>query len=101
VFAKRPDCRTVCALLGRAIRHTYKSPKYIVCDRDRIFDCRAFRQWSKRKGINPPRYGAVGKHGSIAVVERLIRTIKDECTRRLLVPICRDQFRREVLLFVD
>jgi hypothetical protein len=30
----------------------------------------------KRKGIKPPRYGAVGQHGSIAVVERLIRAAK-------------------------
>jgi transposase InsO family protein len=101
VFAKRPDCRTVCAMLGRAIRRTSKSPKYIVCDRGRIFDCRAFRQWVKRKGVKPPRCGAIGKHGSIAVVERTIRTIMDDCTRRLLVPIRREQFRREILSFVD
>jgi putative transposase len=101
VFAKRPDCRTVCAMLGQAIRRTSKPPKYIVCDRDRIFDCRAFREWVKRKGIKPPRYGAIGKHGSIAVVERTIRTIKDECARRLLVPIRREQFRREIQSFVE
>jgi putative transposase len=101
VFAKRPDCRTVCALLERAIRHAHAEPKYIISDRDRIFDCRAFRQWAKRKGMNPPRYGAIGKHGSIAVVERTIRTIKDECTRRLFVPFRRDQFRREIRSFVE
>ena len=28
----------------------------------------------------------MGKYGSIAVVERCIRTIKTECTRRILVP---------------
>jgi len=101
LFAQRPDCCAVCAILGRAIHRTGEPPKYLVCDRDRIFDCRAFREWVKRKGINPPRYGAIGKHGSIAVVERTIRTIKDECTRRLFVPIRRDQFRREILSFVD
>ena len=37
--------------------------------------------------------------GSIAVIERLIRTIKSECTRRLLVPYRRDSFRRELALF--
>jgi putative transposase len=100
-FAKRPDCRSVCTLLGRSIRNVGKAPKYIVCDRDRIFDCHGFRQWVKRKGIRPPRYGAVGKHGSIAVVERMIRTMKDECTRRILIPLCLDQFRHEILSFVD
>lgn len=101
VFASRPDCRAVCAVLGRAIHHAGKAPKYIVCDRDRIFDCHAFRRWVKRKGIKPPRYGAVGQHGSIAVVERTIRTLKNEGTRRILVPMCRDRFRCEVLSFVE
>ena len=100
-FAERPDCSTVCALLGRSICRAGTPPKYIVCDRDRIFDCRAFRRWAKRRGIKPPRYGAVGKHGSIAVVERTIRTIKDEWTRRLPIPSRLDQFRREVLCIVE
>ena len=32
-------------------------------------------------------------------IERLIRTIKSECTRRLLIPYRRDSFRRELALF--
>jgi hypothetical protein len=32
-----------------------------------------------------PRYGAVGKYGSLAVVERLIRTLKAEGLRRFLL----------------
>ena len=101
VFANHPDCRAVCACLGRAIRRANTAPKYIVCDRDSIFDCVAFRRWAKRRGIKPPRYGAVGTHGSIAVVERLIRTIKEECARRILIPLPRDAFRREILSYVD
>ena len=57
------------------------------------------RSWCQRKGIRP-RYGAVGKHGSIAVVERAIRTLKDECTRRILVPQRQTRFRRELLCFL-
>jgi len=101
VFANHPDCRTVCDFLGRAIRGTNTAPKYIICDRDSIFDCDAFRTWVKGKEIEPPRYGAVGQHGSIAVVERLIRTIKDEATRRILVPERREAFRREILSYID
>ena len=40
------------------------------------------------------------KYGSIAGVERLIRTIKSECTRKLTVPYQRESFRRELSLFV-
>jgi transposase InsO family protein len=101
VFTSRPDCRAVCAFLGRTIHRANAAPKYIVCDRDTIFDCGAFRRWVKRKGIQPPRYGAVGKHGSIAVVERVIKSMKDECTRRILIPSRREACRRELLSFVD
>ena len=101
VFAKRPNCRDICAFLGRVAGRAGSVPKYIVCDRDSIFDCDAFRRWGKGKGIKPPRYGAIGKHGSIAVIERLIKTIKDECTRRIMVPYRREACRRELLSFVD
>jgi hypothetical protein len=53
------------------------------------------KAWCKRKGIRP-RFGAVGKYGSIAVVERFIRTLKDECTRRIVVPLRRCDMRREL-----
>ena len=96
-----PNCRSICGFLGRTIARAGTAPKYVVCDRESIFDCDAFRQWVKSRGIKPPRYGAVGQHGSIAVVERLIRTLKDECTRRILVPLRRQACRRELLLFAD
>jgi putative transposase len=101
VFANRPSCRDVCTFLGRAAGRVGAIPKYIVCDRDSIFDCDAFRRWVRRKGIKPPRYGAVGKHGSIAMAERLIKCLKDECTRRNLVPHKRNACRRELLFFID
>ena len=96
LFRERPNCRAICALLGHTIREAGAPPKYIVCDRESIFDCDAFRSWIKRKGIKPPRYGAVGKHGSIAVVERLILTLKNECTRRSVVPLRQTACRREL-----
>ncbi len=99
VFAKRPDCRGVCAFLGRVVRHGGTAPKYIICDRDSIFDCDAFRRWVKRKGMHPPRYGAVCQKGSIAIVERLILTIKTEFTRRILVPLRRAECRRQLVCF--
>jgi transposase InsO family protein len=53
-----------------------------------MFTSEGFRGWCKRRGIWL-RYGAVGKHGSIAIVERFIRSMKQECTRRLVVPLRR------------
>jgi hypothetical protein len=100
VFAKRPNCREFCTFLGRTIGRTAK-PKYILCDRDSIFDCHAFRSWVKRKGIKPPRYGAAGKHGSIAVVERFILSMKTELTGRILVPTRREAFLRELRCYQE
>ena len=101
VFANRPDCRTVCVSLGQMVRRVGTAPKYIICDKDSIFDCPAFRRWVKRKGIRPPRYGAIGEHGSIAVVERFILTMKNESTRRYLVALRRETFRGELVAFID
>jgi transposase InsO family protein len=101
VFAARPNCRAVCTFLGRTVGRVRTTPKYIVCDRDSIFDCEGFRRWVKRRGIKPPRYGAVGKHGSIAVVERMFKTVKVECTRRVMVSLRRQESRRELLSFAD
>jgi putative transposase len=95
VFSKRPDSLSVRRFLGRTIARVEVTPKYLICDKDRVFWCSAFKRWCKRKGIRP-RFGAVGKHGSIAVVERLIRTMKDEATRRIVVPQLQAQFRRQL-----
>ena len=59
-----------------------------------------FKRWLNRKRVKL-RYGAVGQHGSIAVVERFIRTLKDEGMRRIMVPAQRDTMRREIQNFVE
>ena len=61
---------------------------------------RAFRRWCRRRGIRQ-RFGAVGKYGSIAVIERLIRTLKEDGLRGLLVPLSKAAFDRELRLFVS
>jgi len=63
------------------------------------FFCRAFKKWCKRKNIRP-RYGAVGQYGSIAVIERFIRSMKSECTRRIMVPLRLADFRQELALYL-
>ena len=96
VFPQKPDSLTVCRFLGSFD----STPNYLVCDKDKVFWCDTFKGWCRCKGIKP-RYGAAGKHGSIAVVERAIKTLKDEYTRRILVPQRQKAFRRELLSFLD
>lgn len=98
LFPKRPTSLAVRAFIGKTAARAHATPKYLICDKDSIFWCEAFKRWCRRRGIRP-RFGAVGKHASIAVVERLIRTMKDEVTRRILVPLHRVVFRRELASF--
>jgi transposase InsO family protein len=101
VFAKPPTGEAVRTFLGRTIHEAKATPKYLISDKgSQFWPCQGYRKWCKRRRIKP-RFGAVGKHGSIAVIERFIKTLKDEATRRLLVPLHRETFRRELLLFKD
>jgi len=99
VFDQQPTSVAVRTFLGRAIGKAGAAPSHLITDQGKQFRDEAFGKWCRRRGIRQ-RFGAVGKYGSIAVVERLIRTIKSEGTRRLLVPYLRDRFRRELSLFV-
>jgi len=95
VFPKRPNSLALRTFLGRTITRVKATPKYLICDKDKVFWCGAFKRWCRRKRVRP-RYGAVGKHGSIAVVERFIRTMKDEATRRIRILQRRARFRAQI-----
>ena len=86
VFGKQPTSKQVRMFLARTIRRAKATPKYIVCDKGVQFWCKPFKLWSRRRRIRP-RFGAIGQHGSIAVVERFIRTMKEQCFRSGIVPM--------------
>jgi transposase InsO family protein len=92
VFKSQRKCEAVCGFSGRTIAKAGKTPRYLVCDRGKQFDCDAIRKWCKREGIKPPRYGAIGKHGSIAVVERVILAINCLLSCLPYVPYQREAF---------
>jgi transposase InsO family protein len=62
------------------------APKHLISDQEGDFISEVFgellRQWNVKQ-----RFGAVGKHGSIAVTERAILTLKQEWLKR--VPVIR------------
>jgi transposase InsO family protein len=97
-FHAPPTSAAVCAFLGRAIHAAGTTPKSIVSDKGSQFWCDRFKRWCRKRGIRP-RYGAIGRHGSIAVVERLIRTLK-EVLREIVVPLGQRGIRRELITFV-
>ena len=70
---------------GAFLRHG--SPKHLISDQERVFVSEVLAdlldQWNVKQ-----RFGAVGKHGSIAVTERAIWTLKYEWLK--LVPVIRE-----------
>jgi transposase InsO family protein len=97
-FAQQPSEEAVCQLLDRAVGQIGRAPKYTVTDQGVQFR-QKFRDWCQQHGVKP-RFGAVGQSGSIAILERFMLTLKDECTRRILVPYSIDAMRVEVARFL-
>ena len=97
VFKNNPTSLSVQHFLERATEDARATPKYIISDQGPQFWCDWFKDWYDRCGITP-RFGAVGQLGSIAVVERFILTLKNECTRVILVPLRREAFHQELQL---
>jgi len=100
VFRNEPTSRAVRTFLGRTISITGGPPKYLISDKGGQFWCDEFKDWCRPWQIKP-RFGAVGKHGSIAVIERFIGTLKREGTRRILIPLRSAAFREELKLICD
>jgi transposase InsO family protein len=100
VFNSQPSSAEVSSLLDSAIHQHEAKPKHLITDQGGQFTANDFKDWGKRRGIRH-RYGAVDKHGALAINERFNLTLKNECTRRLLVPFCPDGFWRELFLFVN
>jgi transposase InsO family protein len=76
VFRSEPSAVEVCALLDEARRQARAFPKYIVTDHGAQFR-QEYRAWCQSHGVKP-RYGAIGRYGSIAIVERFWRSFKQE-----------------------
>jgi transposase InsO family protein len=71
-------------LEGAFLRHG--PPRHLISDQEGIFTGEAFAELLADWDIKH-RFGAVGKHGSIAVTERAILTLKQEWLRH--VPVIR------------
>jgi len=84
VFCKEASAHEISRFVSRtARRHGW--PAHFVSDRARCFTGQIFRRKLWKLGAKQ-RFGAVGKKGSIALIERLWRTLKDTLGLRLLRP---------------
>jgi putative transposase len=100
VFKCRPTSEEVTTALDRIMFAERIRPKHLIVDQGPEFACEHFEEtWCKARNILP-RFGAVNKHGSIAVVERFHRTLK-EILQLITVPEDQPQFEREVGFLID
>jgi len=100
IFRNNPTSESVQHYLSNAIDDACVTPKYFICDKGQQFWCGMFKDWCDRRGI-APRFGAVGQHGGIALIERFILSLKKECTRVIVVPLRREAFYQELTSFAN
>ena len=62
----------------------YGAPKHIISDQASVFTGEVFAELLDSWNIKP-RLAAVGKHGSISVTERVIKTMKYEWLKRVAI----------------
>jgi transposase InsO family protein len=100
LWRKEPTSAEVIAMLEAAAASAGGYPKYIISDQGTQFR-EEYRDWCQARGVRP-RFGAVGRFGSIAVLERFMRSLKAEGLRRLLtVPLDEARMTEELAVFVD
>jgi transposase InsO family protein len=81
VFTKEPTAAEMASLLDHAVvKHS--TPKHFVSDQGAQFTSGVFCNALQTRGIKQ-RFGAIGKTGSIAIIERFWRTLKDLARLRL------------------
>ena len=96
---KMPVSIDICEFLDRVTERTGSKPRHVVTDKGRQFFCEEYRAWCQEHGIRL-WFGAVGKQGSIAVIERFFRSMKEECMRQIVVPLGLGAMRRELASYV-
>ena len=76
-----PNAGWINNALGSAIEK-YGAPKHIISDQGGVFIGEVFAELLGKYNIKP-RLGAIGNHGSIAVTERVNKTLKYEWLKRV------------------
>ncbi len=97
VFKNWPSSDDITSWLDVIIASIEQRPTHLISDQGVQFR-KTYGDWCAARGIKP-RFGTIGQHGSIAIVERFILSLKNECTRRILVPLRIDEFRGELFAY--
>ena len=96
IFSKEPSAGDMARFASKTAKR-HGRPAHFVSNRGRCFTGHIFRRALERLGVKP-RFGAIGKKGSIALIERLWRTLKDALGLRLLRPLVAEDLMEKVEL---
>jgi putative transposase len=99
VFLAEPSGRDVARLFSAAARR-FGPPRHSVSDQGPQFTSKALKRALARLGVRH-RYGAIGRAGSIAVIERFFRTLKTVARLRARPPLLRSDLERRLTLAFD
>jgi transposase InsO family protein len=96
VFYTDPPSSAITELFKKAIQ-TFGFPRHFVSDQGAQFTAHGFRQMLKTLDIRQ-RFVAIGKTGSIALIERLWRTLKNTASLRSFKPLLKQELERRLEL---
>jgi transposase InsO family protein len=96
VFIKEPSAGDMATFVSRAAKR-HEEPAHFVSDRGPCFTSRVFRRALAHLGTRQ-RFGAIGRKGSIALIERLWKTLKDALGLRLMGPLVAEDLMAKIEL---
>jgi transposase InsO family protein len=99
VFFAEPSGRDVARLFAAAARR-FGPPRHSVSDQGAQFRSGAFNRALARLGVRH-RYGAIGRSGSIAIIERFFRTLKTIARLGSKPPLLRGDLERRLTVAFD
>lgn len=99
VFYSEPTGRDMARLLAAAAGR-FGPPRHSVSDQGPQFRSDAFRRALSRRGVRH-RYGAIGRPGSIALIERFFRTLKALASTRARPPLLRADLEGRLAVAFD
>jgi transposase InsO family protein len=99
VFLSEPTSRDIARLFEAAARR-FGPPRHSVSDQGPQFTAEKFRHALERRGVRH-RYGAIGKSGSIALIERFFRTLKALAQTRERPPLLKADLENRLATAFD
>ena len=94
LFWKEPTASALSQLMQQA-GSFFGASKHFVSDQGSQFIASSFRETLKQLGTKQ-RFGALGKTGSIALIERLWRTLKDILKLKSFKPLVKNELERRI-----